>query len=682
MKQPSLDLSEDASSLFSGSKESSSVSRVSIDAPQAEIISHFQEFRISYAYEKHLSKEKCGLCKMYFNRHTVKYKVPNHRIHELHKKWKGGNGGLEGRRYQSPSFLYTTTIVCTFCSQFFWILPDEMPEEVDDELALLKPKPPGPKLEFETEIERTNIAEGQKTYQSSMVDNKLPGYAIMPPYELTSRTRREVDPWWEIDFGRSQQIQSLSCEVLVGIRQLIHVHVFLLDKPMGFEDPFLDNMKKRNVHMFDKAFPLEDKARFVSIDWELPAHTSCFAIRVQLKGMQTLGVRKFIVYQGDDFVATTEQDEKISMNSYAAIPMTTIRDSLKEYALMDRKPTPLNVKDAKGDRMKKLRLNEERVQALSVTTHDKYTTLEQWKSRAIEAAKDFNEEEIMALYKIIFKYSADLNAANVGHHNLNEHDLLDSALIQHYPRSDLKELHTRLRSIMRWLQTRTHLKQLGALLNSEQLNIAAVSADEAIFQLMNAIKRIEYYWDKKEKVEKEKNLKLQLIQQQQERVSSAQGGKRNGSSPGRAGTAGANIGGAVTGAIPMQVSKVAEQRGCSWTQFLIIMNLFCKNQCYLIPEMAFNIHNPRVKMGLDRGVPDDLLSRSSHYTYHSNDGSSVSSFSVSLPGNKGTMSRSMSMGADQTKSFLEGTNKSPLAYFLEQKSAKAALAKPLAQQVR
>jgi hypothetical protein len=44
-----------------------------------------------------------------------------------------------------------------------------------------------------------------------------------------------------------------------------------------------------------------------------------------------------------------------------------------------------------------------------------------------------------------------------------------------------------------------------------------------------------------------------------------------------------------SGANSFRGTKASEARGCSWSQFLIIVNLFCNDQTHLIPSVAFNI---------------------------------------------------------------------------------------------
>ncbi len=74
------------------------------------------DIKYSFAYEKKAHKELCGLCRMYFEKSSVCFKVPNHRIIEKQREWRVA---LKGRRYESASFLYSASNVCKFCALFF-----------------------------------------------------------------------------------------------------------------------------------------------------------------------------------------------------------------------------------------------------------------------------------------------------------------------------------------------------------------------------------------------------------------------------------------------------------------------------------------------------------------------------------------------------------------------------------
>jgi hypothetical protein len=91
-----------------------------------------------------------------------------------------------------------------------------------------------------TKIDRKDIAHGCRTYQSSDVDNLESHYALQPPYQMGSKTRREADPWWEIDLGLTQVVHSLSFCVMGAVQHDLRIHALLFDKPVGFENPFLE----------------------------------------------------------------------------------------------------------------------------------------------------------------------------------------------------------------------------------------------------------------------------------------------------------------------------------------------------------------------------------------------------------------------------------------------------------
>jgi len=82
-------------------------------------------------------------------------------------------------------------------------------------------------------------------------------------------------------------------------------------------------------------------------------------------------------------------------------------------------------------------------------------------------------------------------------------------------------------------------------------------------------------------------------------------------------------------------TTVAETRGCSWSQFLIIMNLFCTAQPLKIPQSAFNINEERVNnpsyliANVVTAPSDDRsTSSASMLSYKSHEGRSVSTFTL------------------------------------------------------
>ena len=72
---------------------------------------------VSLAFESKSNKTMCEMCSMYFDKSSMEYRVPRHRIIDYQKLWN--YHGIQGRRYESASFLYSMVKVCTFCAQFF-----------------------------------------------------------------------------------------------------------------------------------------------------------------------------------------------------------------------------------------------------------------------------------------------------------------------------------------------------------------------------------------------------------------------------------------------------------------------------------------------------------------------------------------------------------------------------------
>jgi hypothetical protein len=148
-------------------------------------------------------------------------------------------------------------------------------------------------------MERRDLAEGNRAYQSSVVDDMEASFAVTPPYTKHSRTRREADPWWEVDLGRPYPIHRITFFIQPSAQQMVSLHIMLLRHPVGFENPFLEDVRAKAV---DSKEILIDGAKHKigkEIVWEIAkagANTpSCAAIRVQLKGINVLAMGKFQV---------------------------------------------------------------------------------------------------------------------------------------------------------------------------------------------------------------------------------------------------------------------------------------------------------------------------------------------------------------------------------------------------
>ena len=217
---------------------------------------------------------------------------------------------------------------------------------------------------------------------------------------------------------------------------------------------------------------------------------------------------------------------------------------------------------------------------------DRNKALAQWEEQVLVMARVFSDEEVEVLYRVIFKYACDLNQRNINVPNLKETELKTSAIVQYYPRCELDELHQRLRSVVRWIQSGSHSKTLGCLAKAQCFAEAASDPGQHLYSLMTAFKRVETFRQKMDLKARSSKLRDDMC-----------------------------------------ISVSWDSEGCSWSQFLAIMSLFCQSQTRKIPEVVFMIKDKRAAYGL-RGATsysdDDFDLKS----FPSSDGRSVSTYSI------------------------------------------------------
>jgi len=217
---------------------------------------------------------------------------------------------------------------------------------------------------------------------------------------------------------------------------------------------------------------------------------------------------------------------------------------------------------------------------------DRNKALAQWEEQVLVMARVFSDEEVEVLYRVIFKYACDLNQRNINVPNLKETELKTAAIVQYYPRCELDELHQRLRSVVRWIQSGSHSKTLGCLAKAQCFAEAASDPGKHLYSLMTAFKRVEAFRQKMDLKAKTSKLRDDMC-----------------------------------------ISVSWDSEGCSWSQFLAIMSLFCQSQTRKIPEVVFMIKDKRAAYGL-RGATsysdDDFDLKS----FPSSDGRSVSTYSI------------------------------------------------------
>ena len=497
-------------------------------AAQLQAKINLDEIIFTPAFERGEHKEKCFMCKMYFERGSVNKFVPNHRVLDLQRQW---GIRLDGRRYQTSSFLYASSLVCSFCAQIFqdveeYIRPDatkrlvtskslatgfEWTASTDsfstlmsgapqstamavgdggsllledtgavgehgfsvasraggsvtqlgslDAASIASPNklnrshsegviPSSPsrspshrtskkrqqqqqqqqqnlktastllndinsseeseKLHISTVLQRADVTlqGGLRTYQSSTVDGLEADVAISPPYAKTTRTRREVDPWWEVDLCRRVHINSIALQVLTGHKQKIFVSVLLLSKPQGFEDPFLDGAIKKCVVWKEFVLPENDSPKLETIEWLLPADSFCSVIRVQVRGIHTLSISNFQAFLGDTFLESRDTEAQSTFNSYASMSPAQLKAARELMISPEQKRERLRKakQEAEVGSSKRLSRNELESRLGDLSLHIKRRTayIEAWQLHSQSYATKMDAAFVLKLFHQVF----------------------------------------------------------------------------------------------------------------------------------------------------------------------------------------------------------------------------------------------------------------------------------------
>ena len=299
--------------------------------PKSEGRFPLEDILLNQPFTKAEHRCRCSLCNLWFAKTSVKYKTSNYRIVEYRRKL---GYLLEGRRYETPTWLYANADVCVFCSQFF----DEKHEPDITTKDLTPPKIIKTPI-VKTKLDRTNIATRPNSmnitnnnnntsinknlsssfdmslsaldlhatnthtlevYQSSTVDGREAVNALEPFIAPGAKTRREADPWWELDLGVAQNIHSIDITVIGGLQQVLEMYIMVLENRIGFENPFLDSTLNKAVAKCNYTLPLRDERTAESFTWKLPERFYGKIIRIQLRGLAVLMLQKIEIWQGDD----------------------------------------------------------------------------------------------------------------------------------------------------------------------------------------------------------------------------------------------------------------------------------------------------------------------------------------------------------------------------------------------
>jgi len=449
----------------------------------------------------------------------------------------------------------------------------------DNKMEIVNNMNNGLRLRIETPINRTNVAVGRRAYQSSEVDEMGPENCITVPYLKSSRSRREADPWWEIDLGRPFHLHSLSFNIMAQKAQNTEVHAMLLKKPMGFEEPFLEKVKqKHSIANQEFNIPGCDERHLELVTWTLPPGSECVAIRVQLKGVHTLQMMEFKAYLGDNFVTHNEDASmQVTKDSYATLSPTKIRDNMVMMLspLKKREKTTANAKKmVKEVIVKSAYVVEQSMTNLSSTIEKAYAKQEAWQKHVRDYASVFKHDEILALYDVIFKPTviegckADPPAINNLPFGMKYKDektidslidpeeLMGKCLVLHHPRCELMEVHKRIRAMLLMIQSfGNHPKPswVGELQWNHAIAKLADDPNEKLAELKNAFTLLDEHWE----------------------VSQSSYLDKHG--------------------VPRKGRKDPKtERGCSWSQFLLIFAMFMEpdkmgNKAQQLASLVFNI---------------------------------------------------------------------------------------------
>ncbi len=106
---------------------------------------------------------------------------------------------------------------------------------------------------------------------------------------------------------RPHHFHSIMFDIMKAKAQVLYVNVILLEKPLGFENPFLDKVTSKclNSREFVVEEGLEHKT-YAKVQWELPVGSICTSVRVQLRGVHTMSLNGFKAFLGDNYVQSNE----------------------------------------------------------------------------------------------------------------------------------------------------------------------------------------------------------------------------------------------------------------------------------------------------------------------------------------------------------------------------------------
>ena len=232
-------------------------------------------------------------------------------------------------------------------------------------------------------------------------------YCCIIPFHVIgtvgARSRREVDPWWEIDLDRTHHIESITIEVLGGLQIHVPVVCMLLKKPVGFENPFLAQIEKKAVTKEEFTMPELPHLETHKFTWKLPPRSNGRAVRIQMRQIHTLQLLSIQIYQGDEFLPPTEEDLEITKQSFATTNLEHFRKAKREFDKEMYSGRPKTTSNAtKNSHLDKHQRRELDIIDLNKTMRNRQRLTEQWEMALVLAARSFTVPELEALWEFVF----------------------------------------------------------------------------------------------------------------------------------------------------------------------------------------------------------------------------------------------------------------------------------------
>lgn len=250
--------------------------------------------------------------------------------------------------------------------------------------------------------------------------------------------------------------------------QRLSFSIFLLKKPIGFEDPFIDHMSKNSITFKDYSIEARLESHTEVIHWEFPINTICTAIRIQLRDVGTLKLKQFQLLQGDNLIEVSKSDVDTTKNSYATISPQKMKTEM--FAMMSPFKKKLMAQSKliyDIEPVKKTSKESNEIVNLSNTIEKRYKYIDNWKNKVKPCVDYFESDEILWMYRSIFLPIIEAGIADGSgnkynkSYKLNENELLNESLIEYYPQISIVAIFDRLKLIIRWIQARTHGKEIG-----------------------------------------------------------------------------------------------------------------------------------------------------------------------------------------------------------------------------